>query len=90
MPVQAALFAWAGGSSLAPRGAGVAPVRGGTYFLCRGKESNCIARQVETGSQISGRRWIPVGCIAHHGVQTGEELMHAGNEGDFGLFAFRA
>ena len=46
LPMQAAaiwrlaagLFACAGGFLLAPRGAGVAPVRGGTFFLCRGKE----------------------------------------------------
>src|SRR5258705_9229143 len=33
------LFLRLPGSALAPRGAGVAPVRGGTYFLCRRKES---------------------------------------------------
>ncbi|WP_209932479.1 hypothetical protein, partial [Paraburkholderia sp. LEh10] len=32
-------FAAFAGIRDAPRGAGVAPVRGGTYFLCRGKES---------------------------------------------------
>ena len=33
---------------------------------------------------------IPGGVIAHHGVEPGEHLAHAGDKGDLGLFAFGA
>src|SRR5580698_5172927 len=52
------LFASAGGCSFAPRGAGVAPVRGGTYFLCAakkvGKESRSRRYRVLSVCRLRG------------------------------------
>src|SRR5580698_6740374 len=75
------LFASAGGCSFAPRGAGVAPVRGGTYFLCAakkvGKESRSRRYRVLSVCSRRGPHLSVVLALTRQWSETRSHLAHS-------------